>query len=110
MKPLSRIRELIPNQGSVAVGTAQVLVLPQVPIGMRRVSYAITNTSASSQVVSLGEGIDAIAGNGYVLYATGTLCEAQIGDSFPPFQGQINAIASAASGTIAYREWLIQEF
>jgi hypothetical protein len=89
----------IPSQPlAVSVGVASVLVAAANPV---RKGMVITNTSASGQVISLGLGAPAVAGSGIVLQSNNWWWMDRNGFT----AGAINAIASAASGTLAVQEF-----
>lgn len=87
---------------TVSVGTSNTLVSQQVNQGQRRV-LVITNTSTAGQLISLAWGSEAVANEGVVLYPGGTWQESVDG-YFVPSNLYINAISSAASGSIAVHE------
>lgn len=83
---------------SVSVGIVSVMAAQ---INSGRKGMIITNTSTGGQVVYLGLGFPAVASAGVVLYPQGIWWM----DSKTFTAGQINAIASAASGTLAVQEF-----
>jgi hypothetical protein len=83
---------------SVAVGVASVLAA-QANSG--RKGMVVTNTSTSGQVISLGLGFPAVAAAGIVLQPNNYWWM----DVKSFTTGQINAIASAASGSVAVQEF-----
>jgi len=84
---------------SVSVGTSSVLVLDS-PGANERVDLIITNTSTSGQVVYLSIGADAVASAGIPLQPTSSIAWSKSQGYNVP-QGQVKAIASAASGAVA---------
>ena len=85
---------------SAAVGATSVLVAEE--CFQERVFLSVVNTSTGAQVISLAFGQEAVAGQGIVLYPGGYYAESK--DAQPITQKQIQAIASAAGGTIAVQE------
>jgi len=96
---------LIPKQGVVSsISTSSIKALDSCPAGMRRKAYSISNNSAT-QTITLGLGVDAIAGSGLVL-GTGIAYWESDGEAFECFQGKINVISSASGGSVSVFERL----
>jgi len=87
---------------SVSVGTSSVLVSPTLNEN-ERIVLVITNTSTGGQNISLSWGETAVAGRGIYLSPGSTWSES-IDSGFIPIHTSIEAISSAASGTLAVHE------
>lgn len=95
--------DTLPNQGTSTPGTTVTEILPQLAPGQQRTSLVITNTSTSGQTITVGYGLNAVAGQGIVLYPGGSISEAWDG-SFLPSNERITVLGSAASASVAYQE------
>ena len=86
------------------VGTAAFQLMPLVQSGIREV-YAVKNTSAAGQqiTIQIGIGRTAVSGAGIVLNAGESWTES-IETTFLPTQEPISIIANNASGSIAIYE------
>ena len=93
--------ETMPNNYTVAVGTTSTKVTDE--CFQQRVSLTITNTSTGGQNISIGDGEEAVVGSGIVLSPGGVYNDSMDG-AYKPSNSQINAISSAAGGTIAVKE------
>lgn len=89
---------------SLAIGTSQASVASQVAEGQRTL-ICFTNTSLIGETITLSFGEQATAGAGVVLNPTKSWSES-MDSTFRPFAGQIYAIASAATATLAVHERL----
>lgn len=90
------------RNATVSVGTSSVLVSPELRAGERRV-FVATNTSTGGQNITLSWGATAIAGAGIYLTPNSTWSES-VDSAFVPHWATIEAIASAAGGTLAIHE------
>ena len=98
--------ERIRNE-TMTIGTNSVLI-SEAQIGKsQRKALVITNTSVGGQVMSLTWGQEAAAGIGVVLYGTGSWSES-LDSKFTPSNERIYAISSAAGGTLAIHERIIE--
>lgn len=92
--------EISLNQ-SLTIGATSVLVSPF----KRRRQFSITNTSTGGQIISIA--LDnfnlAVAGSGIPLQPNQTYIEST-DNGYRAWSGNINVIASAAGGTIAFSE------
>jgi len=92
----------ISRNDSSAVSTTSAEVMHQVPTGMRRVQFAITNTSAAA-ICTVAKGDQAAtAGSGFVLNPNGFVSEADDG-GYRCWQGPIQVVSNVA-GTVAIVE------
>lgn len=89
------------NNYAVTVGTTNTKVSEQ--CFQQRVSITITNISTGGQVISIGDGQEAVNGEGIVLYAGGVYNDSMDGQ-YKPSNSIINAISSAVGGIIAVKE------
>jgi hypothetical protein len=89
---------------ALAVGTSQVAVASQVAENQRTL-ICFTNTSTLGETITLSFGEQATAGAGVVLNPTKSWSES-IDNTFRPYSGQIYAVASAATATLAVHERL----
>jgi len=84
------------------ITTTSSKVLPdRSSLNQRRLSFIITNTGATN--IWLGIDKEAVVGSGIPLYPGGSLERVANGQFLPP-QKAINAISSAAGGTISVFE------
>ena len=90
------------RNASVSVGTSSVLVSPELMEGERRV-LVITNTSTGGQSISVSWGETAVAGRGIYLTPNSTWSES-VDSGFIPHWASVEAVSSAASGTLAVHE------
>lgn len=90
---------------SIAVDTTNVVVSEDMT-GNQRKLLTLVNTSPGAQIISLGFGQEAIAGQGIALYPTGTYSET-LDARFTPTNARISAISSAAGGTLAVHERIL---
>jgi len=93
------------NQRSFTIGTSSSEIAKAMYgfQGSRRISMIIKNTSTASEVITLGIDKNAITGEGLVLNAGETISFSQDGGYMPP-QGQVTAIASAATAKLSLYE------
>jgi len=96
---------LIPRDVSVTVGTTSA-VLSEETGNKQRQALVLTNTSTGGQSISLAWGKEAVAGVGIVLLPGEHHVES-IDKGFIPLNTSVNAISSAAGGTVALHERLI---
>lgn len=95
-----RYQELTTNY-SKTIGTTSALVSEE--CFQQRTAIIITNTSPAGQVINIAIGEEAKAGIGVQLSVGGTYQDARDGQ-YMPSNKQIQAISSAAGGTIAVHE------
>lgn len=94
---------LATNNKSISVGTDAIVVSEAKLTGYsERTRLIITNTSAAAQNVSISVGNEAASGAGIMLYPGGSISWEK--DSLTIPQSRVFAIASAAAGTIAVYE------
>jgi hypothetical protein len=103
-------QRLIPNQGTkTSIGQTAATatqVLNDVPYGMHRTALVITNTSASSQIVTISEGFgNGSIGGGIPLYGNSSMWQSD-GDGYTCSQNAFYATSSAASGQLNFYEQL----
>lgn len=85
---------------SVSVGTSNVLISNS---NTRRKVLYFKNTSTAAQIISVSYGDVAVAGQGFVLQPNEYIIES-MSEGYIVFQGTVNAISSAAGGTLAVQE------
>lgn len=90
------------RDATVTVGTTSVLVADERRPKQRQ-ALILTNTSTAGQIISVNWGGSAVVGRGIVLYPGGTYSES-VDNAYTPSFRMIQAIASAASGTLAVHE------
>lgn len=93
------------RNASASVGTTAVIVSPKLQYGQRK-AIVITNTSTGGQIITLSWENQAQSNIGVVLYPAGSWSES-LDSAFVPSNTEIWAISSAASGTIAIHERVI---
>jgi hypothetical protein len=100
-------QRLVPNQGTVTgISTTAVKILNDVPFGMKRTAFVITNTSTAAQIITVTDGILLSSlGGGIPLYGNSSDWQSN-GDGFTCSQNAIYCVSSAASGQVAYMEQL----
>lgn len=92
---------------TVAVGTTSVVISPTIQAPSFRKLITITNTSTAGQIITVSFGTAvAVAGEGIVIYPTGSWYES-MDSQFKPSQEQINVIASAITGSVGVHERII---
>jgi len=91
---------------SISVGT-DVVVISEPKQNAERVNITFVNTSTGGQVITVSTSGDAVAGAGLVLYSGGSN-EKQKTSNLPIIQSRITAISSAAGGTLAVHEEVLQ--
>lgn len=90
------------------IGTSASVISKQMKTNnSTRSSIIIINTSTGGQTISLGIGQEAVSLSGIPLSPGGVWADSRDG-IYLPTQEQITAISSAAGGTIAIQERLIQ--
>ena len=90
------------RNASVSVGASSVLVSPTLNEN-ERVVLVITNTSTGGQNISVCWGETAVAGRGIFLTPNSTWSES-VDSGFIPIHTSVEAISSAAGGTLAVHE------
>jgi len=87
------------RNATLTVGTTSVEVSPAVLTGEVNVR-TYTNTSSGGQVIYLSWEDEAVSGKGIPLYPAGSWSESK-DSSFRPSNTRVNAVATAAGGTLA---------
>ncbi len=98
-------QELI-RQGSLTIGTDPVLVSEE-QIGPQRSVIFLSNQSAGGQIISVSWELTPVANEGIVL-GVGGFIQDSIDSGYKPNNKRIFAISSAAGGTLAYHERVLQ--
>jgi len=93
--------EDLPNNSKQTIDTTNVKVFEECYQDV--ISRTVINTSTGGQVISLGDGEEAEALQGIVLYPGGTYNDSADGQ-YKPSRAQLNAISNLAGGTIAMKE------
>ena len=96
--------ERISNR-SLAVDTTSVTVSDTLYNGKRNVLF-ISNTSTGGQNITIAVGQEATAGQGIIIGPGGFYQDSK-GEDYNPTNEEVNAISSAAGGTIAIHERVI---
>ncbi len=96
---------LTPKQGSASIGATQVTQFNEVAATLFRDVGYIKNTSTGAQIISIGDGVDAVSGQGIVLYPNEVWVDSFDG-YHTPTQNRINVIADGAGGAISFYEKL----
>jgi hypothetical protein len=94
-------KEELTRNSSLTIGTTQIEVSPE--CYQQRSCIIITNTSPAAQVINIAIGEEATAGEGIQLSVGGVYQDSRDGQ-YMPSNKQINAVSSAAGGTIAVHE------
>ena len=103
--PISVLENSLPRNSSATIDTTS-LQITQKLVGQTRKSLVITNTSTSSQIVTISEGQEAVFGNGIILYPQGTMVKS-IDSGYIPSKSDYYAIADNAGATISIFEEII---
>jgi hypothetical protein len=85
------------QQESITVGATSTILMSEQP---GRSIFFIRNLSTGGQVITLGFGKAAVAGNGIVL-VPGDYCQESNKEGFAAWDGTITAISSAAGGIVS---------
>jgi hypothetical protein len=94
---------------SQTIGSTTAIVSEaQINNNAERIALVITNTSTGGQVISLASSGQAVAGSGLVLSPGGSMVWTK-NSNWPIVQSRVQAISSAANGTIAVHEEVLQK-
>ena len=91
---------------NLTIGAATTKVSEAVFPPATRKAICLVNTSTAGQIITLAFGGEAVAGQGIILYPVGSWSET-IDSAYVPSQHEINAISSAAGGTLAVQERIV---
>jgi hypothetical protein len=94
------------RQASITVGTDPVLISEE-QIGPQRSVVFLSNQSTGGQVISISWELAPVAGQGVVL-GVGGFVQDSMDSGYKPSNKRIFAVASAAGGTLAVHERVLQ--
>jgi len=86
----------------MTVGTSSTVISTEQTYS-KRILFSLINISTGGQTISVAFGEEAVAGQGIVLAPGGSYTESR-DPSFNPTNEQINAVSSAAGGTLSTME------